>query len=234
MHLDLDLLLKTYLYIIKKLERNAIREYGPKLDGFLLDLGCGCGVYKKYFSYKKYVGLDVNIELRPSILGNAMALPFCNSVFDSVICTEVLEHLNEPEMCLEELYRVMKSDGVGFITVPMSWNLHYEPNDYFRFTKYGICYLLEKHGFQVIEVKRIGGLFSLIGSRFVDIVSLVIWRKLKKIERIIPYKIRHLIVLCFSIPVSIVFYISSLLLDRINSSDAIGWLVLFRKMDVSQ
>ena len=232
MNFDFDLLVKTYLYIVKKLQRDKIRKYGSKLNGFLLDVGCGRGAYRKYLDCERYIGLDINIQNCPSIVASAMVLPFRDNIFDSVLCTEVLEHLNEPERCLKEIYRVLKPEGVGLITIPMSWNLHYEPNDYYRFTKYGLCYLLEKHGFQVLELERVGGLFSLIGSRFVDTISMFAWRKLKKLGKVMPYKLRHAIVLCFSIPFSILFYVLALLLDRMDSSDAVGWLVVFRKGEV--
>jgi SAM-dependent methyltransferase len=62
--------------------------------------------------------------------------------FDTIICTQVLEHVPNPFLAINEIYRVLKPGGTLFLTVPFLNNLHMEPHDYWRFTEYSICVLL--------------------------------------------------------------------------------------------
>jgi hypothetical protein len=103
----------------------------------------------------------------------------------------------------------------------MSWNLHYEPHDYFRFTPYGLTYLLELAGFEVNSVHRIGGLISLIGARLADIVYLALQR-----SRLLRHlRGRMAIATLCAVPFSLAFYLLGKVIDPIDHSDAIGWLV---------
>jgi len=83
---------------------------------------------------------------------------------------------------MAEIARVLRPGGLLYLTVPQSWGLHYEPDDYFRFTKYGIRVLLERHGLQLQEYRQIGGLFSHFAVRLIDLIVarawLPTWRKL--------------------------------------------------------
>jgi len=166
--------------------------------------------------------MDLNERLKPDIVAEATHIPFNNDAFDDVMCMEVLEHLPEPENAIKEIKRILKEDGLLYVTVPMSWCLHYEPNDFYRFTKYGLKYLLEKNGFQLLSLDRIGGVFSLIGVRLVD----VLFTSFVRGTHVLPLKVRDVIGMGFTIPLSVFFYLLGLALDGINKSDAIGWAVL--------
>ena len=107
----------------------------------------------------------------------------------------------------------------------MSWNLHYEPNDYRRYTCYGLWQLLESHGFEITQTCRIGGLFSVVGSRLVDGIATELYHRL----RFLPPRVRHGLILLYSIPMSLAFMALARLADRFQRSDAIGWAVLARK-----
>ena len=69
----------------------------------------------------------------------------------------MLEHLEEPENAIRECYRVMKTGGYAIYSVPFIWHLHEEPRDFFRYSKYGLQYLFEKVGFEVIEIRPLSG-----------------------------------------------------------------------------
>ena len=89
--------------------------------------------------------------------------------FDAVLFNEVIEHIPNPARGIEEIYRVLRMGGKIFLTAPMSWRLHYQPNDYYRFTNFGLSYILENNGFRIIEIERMGGFFSMIFTRIIDI-----------------------------------------------------------------
>lgn len=106
----------------------------------VLDVGCGNGFNIFYFNSCQsenkevfFTGIDLsfarifyaNERKRISrttninfVVGDAMALSFPEATFDIVICTEVLEHLPHPELCVSELFRVLKPLGSAIITTP--------------------------------------------------------------------------------------------------------------------
>jgi len=99
-----------------------------------------------------------------------VALPFKDAVFDTVLCNEVLEHVPEPARLMAEVARVLKPGGVLLLTTPQTWGLHMEPYDFYRYTKYGLRYLAEKSGLEVIEVAPTCGLWATLAQRFADTV----------------------------------------------------------------
>lgn len=64
--------------------------------------------------------------------------------FDSIICTQVLEHVPNPFDAVDELYRILRPGGRLLVTVPFLNNYHMEPDDYWRFTEYALTFLLKK------------------------------------------------------------------------------------------
>lgn len=134
--------------------------------GRLLDAGAGRLSYK--FILEKHCNSyrSIDIDVRgPSVdaVGDIQNLPVKDDAFDTVFCTQVLEHVPEPQKALDEIYRVLKDGGHAIITIPHLAYLHNEPHDYFRYTKHGIRYMLEKSGFEVEEIIPAGGLISFLG-----------------------------------------------------------------------
>lgn len=78
-----------------------------------------------------------------------------------------MEHLEEPERAIRECYRLLKPGGVAVYGVPFIWHLHEEPRDFFRYTKYGLQYLFEKVGFEIIELNALSGLWVTFGQLLV-------------------------------------------------------------------
>lgn len=88
-------------------------------------------------------------------------LPVGDAAFDNVVSFEVLEHLAEPRMMLSEAFRVLRAGGELTLSVPFQWWLHEEPWDYYRYTRDGLRYLLEKAGFMNVEVVSTTGFWSM-------------------------------------------------------------------------
>ena len=83
---------------------------------------------------------------------------------DYALCNQVIEHDPEPDKVIKEIYRVLKTGGVLFLTAPQMGRLHGEPYDYYRFTKWGLKHILEKAGFQIVLMEAHGGFFRALGS----------------------------------------------------------------------
>lgn len=143
----------------------------------VLDAGAGECVHKIFFKNHRYVSIDSGVG-DPSYnyknldtTGILASLPFKNCVFDISINIDVLEHLEEPEDALEELYRVLKPGGILYIKVPFCWEEHQCPYDFFRFTSFGLKYLLTKSQFEVVSLEPIGGFFWLLGRRLMGVLQ---------------------------------------------------------------
>lgn len=139
---------------------SALRE-----GTYILDAGAGECTYKPFFSHCSYRSVDLGIGddkwnyRHLDYVAPLDCLPIENDTFDAVLCTQVLEHLQNPTECLAEMCRVLKPGGRLFLTVPMAQNEHQVPYDYFRYTSYGLKHICGVAGFQSIEVSPMGGLF---------------------------------------------------------------------------
>ncbi|RPH51031.1 MAG: SAM-dependent methyltransferase [Desulfobacteraceae bacterium] len=80
-------------------------------------------------------------------------IPLCDSYFDSIFCNAVLEHVPNPDQILDEFHRVIKDDGYLYLAVPFLQPHHADPKDFQRYTKDGLCEIVERHGFRVVEVE---------------------------------------------------------------------------------
>ncbi|TAN64846.1 MAG: class I SAM-dependent methyltransferase [Methylobacter sp.] len=141
--------------------------------GIMLDYGCGGQPYKSFFMPKleRYIGADVaaaegiclDIEIEPG-----QAVPLDTASIDTLLSTQTLEHLDDVEFYLSECARLVHSNGVLILTAPMQWRHHEVPYDYWRFTKYGLISLLERHGFSIKSISPCGGVYALIGQIFLS------------------------------------------------------------------
>jgi ubiquinone/menaquinone biosynthesis C-methylase UbiE len=93
------------------------------------------------------------------VVGSVEEMPFSDNEFDSILSTQVLEHVEYPEKAASEMCRVLKEGGHVLATVPQ-WNeLHEEPHDFWRYTCFGMKSLFERNGFKVIAFEQTGGFF---------------------------------------------------------------------------
>lgn len=130
-----------------------------------LDVGCGKGLISKEFSdYSLYTGVDIedrlNEEIRSAIsycLYDGLMLPFSDGSFDQIISMEVLEHVENIDLTLSEIYRVLKPGGSVIVSVPFIWNEHEIPFDFRRYTKNGLELHMLRAGFSCVKSVKIGG-----------------------------------------------------------------------------
>src|SRR5687768_6472227 len=115
-----------------------------------LDIGAQNGPYAAHFPRR--VGLDIQPGAGVRIIGDAQALGIRDGAFAVVLCTEVLEHLPEPQRAIDEMFRVLEAGGELLLTTRFLFPLHDTPHDYFRFTKYGLRHLLRR--FEIVELRE--------------------------------------------------------------------------------
>ena len=149
------------------------------VSGKVLDVGCGNMSFPSAVLARadEYDGLDIErrvpgVKYVADVQDMHMIAP---ETYDTVLCLEVLEHTPEPSQGLSEIFRVLKPRGVLIVTVPHLARLHEEPNDFYRYTKYGLQFLLESAGFEVMEITPRAGVVSLIGHQFSTVTLGLSW-----------------------------------------------------------
>jgi 2-polyprenyl-3-methyl-5-hydroxy-6-metoxy-1,4-benzoquinol methylase len=171
--LDLELrdsvLRKYFSPALLCLDRALIPRLRNHASGKLLDAGCGAMPFKAALTnlVDEYHSIDIERKVpEVDFVGDLQDMKgVADESYDVILCTEVLEHVPQPEKLIVEVWRVLKSRGKFILSVPHLSRLHDEPFDYYRFTKHGLQFLLEQNGFSVLEIVPTGSLFSLLGHQ---------------------------------------------------------------------
>jgi SAM-dependent methyltransferase len=147
--------------------------------GRLLDLGCGN--VPLYAAYRDYVS-DVtcmdwaNSEHQLRHIDQACdlnePLPLSDSCFDTVLLTDVLEHIANPGALVNEIGRILTPGGKLIGSVPFTYRLHEEPYDYYRYTRHALRRLAQQSGLEVCVLEPYGQgldvIFDSLGKVIVD------------------------------------------------------------------
>ena len=222
-----------YLYLMHRLDRQKAAKFCKRLGPKVLDLGCGYRPYEDLLPEGSVcVGMDGDAARRPDLAGTCLAIPVKDASFDSVMCNHVIEHVPQPSKALGEIARVMKPGGLLYLTVPQTWGLHYEPYDFYRYTKYGLAYLLNEAGFEVVECEPMGGLFSFLTIRLIDLAVLnALFPLLKRLGlRRGQYRLGAMLFL----PATLVAIPCTTFLDKFDTMNQYAWAVLARRLDSKQ
>lgn len=195
----------------------SIRRNASAVSGIVLDIGCGYKPYQTWFeNVDAYFGLDIDtFDSLPDLLASAMSLPFQSGYFDTVVSFQTFEHLREPWIAWCEIARVLKPGGIAIVSTHQSWRLHEEPFDFFRYTKYGLAFLAERAGLNVIAIEAHGGVWSLAGQSI-----------LTTFARFVPKNLRFI-----TWPFIVIWNLGFMILDGIwpDKRDTMNYLILVQK-----
>ncbi|HLY17671.1 MAG TPA: class I SAM-dependent methyltransferase [Bryobacteraceae bacterium] len=140
----------------------------------VLDAGAGEGRHARYFTRQRYCGIDLAVGDRTwnysrlDAVADLARLPFRSGCFDAAINIVTLEHVPSPECVLREIARALAPGAPLLAIVPHEWEVHQAPHDYFRFTRHGMAYLMERAGLVEIEIRPVGGYFRLLARRMLN------------------------------------------------------------------
>lgn len=203
--------------------KKQIKNVAKYVTGKVLDVGAGgYDRYQTFFNCEKYVKMDVNHQDNIDVAGSAEAIPLADNEFDTIICTQVLEHLKHPAKAASEMHRILKTNGHLILTAPQINELHEEPYDFFRYTKYGIIALFEEAGFKIMEYEQRGGFFTTIAQLriryFIDKFTLYN----KPLVGRAAGKLLHLYA-------AILMWLDARDDSAANKKHALGWCFVFKK-----
>ena len=142
-------------YFARKGLLQHIAKLAPQVHGRTLDVGCGTKPYQRYCNASEYISLEIErTGKNADVYYDGKVFPFRDGEFDSILTTQVLEHVFNPNEFLIETNRVLKEGGILLLSVPFLWDEHEQPFDYARYSSFGIDHLLTCHGFEVIEHRK--------------------------------------------------------------------------------
>jgi SAM-dependent methyltransferase len=154
--------------LLARVYEGAIKRHA---SGVLLDLGCGkvplYEIYRDHVSDNICVDWENTHHKSPFLdhsfdLNRGIFLP--SETFDTILATDVLEHVWNPDLLWQEMARVLKPRGKIILGVPFFYWLHEEPHDYYRFTKYKLQMFCEQSGLTVVSLEPCGGAPEVIGD----------------------------------------------------------------------
>jgi SAM-dependent methyltransferase len=133
--------------------------------GHLVDLGCGN--VPLYEAYKQLITENTCVDWGNSAHQNQYVdvecdlnkpLPFEAASFDTIIISDVLEHIANPEMIWAEMSRILKTGGKILLSVPFFYRIHEAPYDYYRYTEFALKNFADKNSLKIITLHTLGGL----------------------------------------------------------------------------
>lgn len=135
------------------------RSVADSLRGRVLDVGAGGNELATTYEEDvpeggEYLAVDVDPAPGIDVVGDGEALPFADDCFDAVVLSAVLEHLRPTTVprVVEEAYRVLRPGGRALASVPFVEPLHVEPDDYARYTPYGLADVFDAAEFETVAV----------------------------------------------------------------------------------
>ncbi|MBI2498719.1 methyltransferase domain-containing protein [Candidatus Woesearchaeota archaeon] len=134
-------------------------KYTIRENDLILNIGSSS---KKIYS--NAINLDIGLFENVDVVADGKEIPFKDNSFDLVLIESVLEHVDEPERVIKEAYRVLKSRGRIYISIPFVFVFHGSPNDFNRYTLNGLKKRLEITGFKIKRLGIISGPSSTISQ----------------------------------------------------------------------
>lgn len=137
-----------------------------------LDVGAGSRKWRVTLENRGYTYKSCDIDEQFSfegkgchdIIGSIEDLPIDDNSFDLVVCTQVLEHIREPQQAVNELNRILRPGGVVILTTNFQYGLHGAPHDYFRFSRYALTHLFSSSGLEISKMVSRGGYLGAIAQ----------------------------------------------------------------------
>lgn len=203
---------------------------GPRLAplrGDLLDVGCGEMPYRSFLpAAVRYTGIDVPQASAFAMQGregtvafDGLSIPFPDAHFDTILCTEVLEHAPEPVALIAEMARVLKPGGTLIATVPFSARVHYAPYDFHRFSKYALDRMFAS--FAHVHIEERGDDIAVIANKLI-----VVAMRLARPSRYWPIQWALLVAL---LPLALLFLLTAHLTMAFglgSKDDCLGYAIM--------
>ena len=184
----------------------------------VLDAGSGEGFYRHHFSHCVYHSTDLQKYQKTygltTYLSDLSTLPIENDSYEYILCTQVLEHVPDPDRVMNEFFRVLKPGGELWLSAAFSYAEHEVPYDFFRYTRFGLRFLAEKAGFRILEIDWLEGYFGSLAYQF-DLAARLLPTKVRTTGAI-SAMVGQILLSVFLLAVRCISFIFSLILSRLE------------------
>ena len=141
------------------------RHLGPHVGGRLLDLGCG--KVPLYEVYAPLVSEIICVDWTPGdhvdlCCDLSQPLPLADAQFDTIILSDVLEHVPDPELLWREMTRLLSPGGKVIMNVPFYYSIHAHPHDYYRYTNFALERFVANNGLELVQLHAFGGIVEIL------------------------------------------------------------------------
>jgi SAM-dependent methyltransferase len=126
------------------LDRELARVLPTLPAGVVLDVGSRFAPYRELVPATEYLTLDIDPSFGADVVGDIHDVPRPDASFDTILCTEVLEHCRDPQRAVDEMRRLLRPGGVCVLSTRFLYPYHPTPRDYFRFTADGLAELFRE------------------------------------------------------------------------------------------
>lgn len=132
----------------------------------VLDVGAGEGLYSPYFSHCQYTAQDFTQTPgmtygKVDVVSDITEIPLKSNTFDTILCTEVFEHVPHPEKALAEIVRLLKPGGKLIFSAPLGSGQHQMPYHYYGgYTRSWYEKFFPENDLKIVSLKPNGGLFG--------------------------------------------------------------------------
>jgi SAM-dependent methyltransferase len=139
----------------------------------VLDAGAGKSPYKHLFTGAHYESADFcQVDQKAygdiTYVCDLTHIPVPDEKYDLVLLTQVLEHIPEPMLVLQEIHRVLKPGGTLWLSAPLFFEEHDIPFDFYRYTQYGLKHLLETTGFNIETLTWLEGYYGTLSHQLIN------------------------------------------------------------------
>jgi SAM-dependent methyltransferase len=181
----------------------AIKKIDDTKNYTVVDIGCGeKPFYNKFKGDFKYIGIDFSSHSSADIVCDIKnEIPVEKNTADFIILSEVLEHLPNPFSIISEIERILKPEGILFISTPFAFPIHARPHDYFRFTENFYIDLQNQYSFTLVDLGKSNTIFS---------TPIVIFANIIQPLPYVPYFAKQFLWLLMNITVLVIDYMTKI------------------------
>lgn len=153
-----------------------LNKHGQFIKGTVVDVGGRKSKYKGFFripaeKIKEIITVNIEKNVGADIIASAEKIPLPDNSADTVMMTEILEHLQNPKEAIKEAARLLKPGGYMIISTPFLYPIHADPDDYQRMTVSWFRKTIIENNLNMVEIKEQGFLFTVILDSFKKIIS---------------------------------------------------------------
>jgi len=138
-----------------------------RVQGVVLDVGGEKGSLVSYAfpaaeDVRRGMYLNISSAKVPNILGDGAHMHLAAQSTDTVISMETMEHVEDPRQVMGEFSRILRPAGVLVLNMPLLYRIHSRPDDFWRFTEYGVQRPVREPDLEIVQMERLGLFFTVL------------------------------------------------------------------------